>query len=309
VAVVKGFAFKYSERLKNWGEQIDTGVTKNWLTADEAQTFKTRLEQLRQLNQAVSDKGYARADLDDMEKQFSQYNIDLSHALDKPKPSAAAVPGLASKFEPEPAPNRFDSEISKFEQEDKRNHERVDTLFIGSSTFAMWSDLESRFKQFHPLNRGFGGSTLPEADHYLHRILNGYAPSRVVIYEGTNDVPLGHSARRIYEDFVKLEHDLRSERPKAEVFFISMSVPPSRLQWEAVYVETNLLIREFAEHTPHVHYIDVTPAMRDAHGGLRSDLFSSEDHLHMTARGYDEWTPIILHALESVPVPSDGPKH
>ncbi len=85
----KGFAFKYSERLKNWSEQIDMGTSKGWLTADEAQKFRTRLDGLRALNDSVSQKGYPRADLDDMEKQFTQYNIDLSNAASKPKTSSA----------------------------------------------------------------------------------------------------------------------------------------------------------------------------------------------------------------------------
>jgi hypothetical protein len=86
-----------------------------------------------------------------------------------------------------------------------------------------------------------------------------------------------------------------------------MSVPPSRLQWENVYLEGNRLIHEYAQHTPHVHYIDVTPVMLDSQRELRNDLFRF-DRLHMTARGYDEWTPIITRALESVPVQKDGRK-
>jgi hypothetical protein len=85
----KGYAFKYSERLKNWSEQIDMGVSKGWLTADEAQKFRKRLDGLKALNDSVSAKGYPKADLDDEEKQFTQYNIDLSNAASKPKTSAA----------------------------------------------------------------------------------------------------------------------------------------------------------------------------------------------------------------------------
>jgi hypothetical protein len=90
----KGYALKYAERVKNWGEQIDTGVSKGWLTADDASKFRSRLENLRQLNNSVSSKGYPKADLNDMEKQFNQFNIDLSHASATPK--TAATPGADS---------------------------------------------------------------------------------------------------------------------------------------------------------------------------------------------------------------------
>jgi hypothetical protein len=86
----KGFAFKYSERLKNWSEQVDMGISKGWLTADDAQKFKTRLADLKTLNDSVSGKGYPKADLDAMEKQFTQFNIDLSNTASKPKTSSAA---------------------------------------------------------------------------------------------------------------------------------------------------------------------------------------------------------------------------
>jgi len=89
VADTKGHSFKYSERLKNWAEQIDMGTTKGWLSADDATKFKARLEDLRKLNDSVSSKGYQKADLDDMEKQFTQFNIDLSHASATPAKAAA----------------------------------------------------------------------------------------------------------------------------------------------------------------------------------------------------------------------------
>ena len=89
VVDTKGYAFKYSQRLKNWAEQIDTGITKGWLSADDATKMKARLEELRKLNDSVSSKGYPRADLDDMEKQFTQFNIDLSHASETPAKAVA----------------------------------------------------------------------------------------------------------------------------------------------------------------------------------------------------------------------------
>lgn len=89
---VKQHNLKYGERVKNWGEQIDMGISKGWLTADEASTFKTRLDGLRQLNDSISAKGYPRAEQDDMEKQFNTFNIDLSTAASKPKTAAAPAP-------------------------------------------------------------------------------------------------------------------------------------------------------------------------------------------------------------------------
>ena len=45
--VIKGYAFKYKERFRNYAEQIDNGQAKGWLSAQKAGEFKDRLEQLK----------------------------------------------------------------------------------------------------------------------------------------------------------------------------------------------------------------------------------------------------------------------
>ena len=87
----KGYDFKYSERLKDWTTEIDKGVTKGWLTNDKAQQFRDRITQLRTLNETVSSHSYAKPELDDMEKQFNQFNIDLSHATENASAGSAAT--------------------------------------------------------------------------------------------------------------------------------------------------------------------------------------------------------------------------
>jgi hypothetical protein len=89
----KGYAFKYGQRIKDWRAEIDKGTEKGWLTSEEAKKFGDRLDQLKTLNETVKGKGYPKSDLDDMEKQFNQYNIDLSHATSK----ATAAPKAETK--------------------------------------------------------------------------------------------------------------------------------------------------------------------------------------------------------------------
>lgn len=87
--------FKYKERLKNWGEQIEMGLSKGWLNNADATVFKGRLEQLRTLEAEVSGRGYPKPELDDMEKQFTKFNQDLSDAGSKL--TSPAVPKGADK--------------------------------------------------------------------------------------------------------------------------------------------------------------------------------------------------------------------
>lgn len=194
--------------------------------------------------------------------------------------------------------NRFDGEIANFELADQAHAPAPGgTLFVGSSTFTKWTDLEKTFQQFHAINRGFGGATIPEIEHYFSRIITPYKPSRVVFYAGTNDIGDGHSAERVYQDFVAFAKELQTALPNTELYFISMSMPPCRTQFAHEYEGGNRLILAYCEKTPHLHYIDVTPVMRDADGKLNQALFRI-DRLHMTQQGYDAWTPLLTKALQ-----------
>lgn len=69
---------KYKQRLKNYAEQIEMGMTRGWLTPEQGARFKTELERLTKLESAVSAAGYPKDQLDDLEKQVTQFNIDLT---------------------------------------------------------------------------------------------------------------------------------------------------------------------------------------------------------------------------------------
>jgi len=83
---------KYKERLKNFQEQLEMGLARGWITEKEGAHFKARLETLKEIEKKVSAARYPKADLDDMEKQFTLYNQDFYKASNKPaiKPKAAS---------------------------------------------------------------------------------------------------------------------------------------------------------------------------------------------------------------------------
>jgi lysophospholipase L1-like esterase len=170
------------------------------------------------------------------------------------------------------------------------------TLFIGSSTFAHWHSLEQDLADCNALNRGFGGSTIPEVNYYTDRIAIKYKPARIVFYAGTNDIADGHSAKQVSDDFITFANKVHTALPQTQIYFISMSVAPSRTQRQSVYDEGNELVRAYARRTSYVHYIDVIPVMRTGEGKLKEQYFLP-DRLHMTSEGYAQWTPIIKAAL------------
>src|SRR6476469_10946946 len=83
----------------------------------------------------------------------------------------------------------FRNEIDAFRKKD-RVHMSVPytILFVGSSTFRIWKDVNDYFPGYPILNRGFGGSTLPDVIRYADEIIYPYKPRQVVIYGGDHDL-------------------------------------------------------------------------------------------------------------------------
>ena len=93
-------------------------------------------------------------------------------------------------------------EIQKFEEADQQNgltQNRI--LFTGSSSIRMWSTLKEDFAPMPVINRGFGGSTIPEVNHYAERIVHKYKPSLIVFYCGENDISESHPPAIVFQDF------------------------------------------------------------------------------------------------------------
>lgn len=82
------FVFKYKERFNTYDDQLQMGLSKGWLTEDEANRFKNELSRLRALELAIEKKGYPKEDVGSLDKQVTQFNVDFTRAANKPKPAA-----------------------------------------------------------------------------------------------------------------------------------------------------------------------------------------------------------------------------
>lgn len=197
--------------------------------------------------------------------------------------------------------DRFEKEIVAYEQKDQRNQPPVgQTVFVGSSTFTRWQSLEKDLSDLHPINRGFGGSTIPEINHYETRLIAPLKPSKIVFYAGTNDIADGHSAEQVCNDFKQFVNATHHDAPNADIYFISMSVAPSRLPMQTQFDQGNVLISDYTKTDPKLHFIDVRPVMRDEKNQLKAAYFGP-DQLHMTTEGYNAWIPVIRNALSKNP--------
>src|SRR5438132_1081545 len=67
---------------------------------------------------------------------------------------------------------KWEPEIKAFEAEDKTNPPPPGAiLFVGSSSIRLWKTLTQDFREYHVINRGFGGSEIADAVAFAERIV------------------------------------------------------------------------------------------------------------------------------------------
>ncbi len=195
--------------------------------------------------------------------------------------------------------SRFEKEIRAFEKEDSAlGINRHAILFAGSSSIRLWSSLEKDMFPLSVLNRGFGGSTLPELIHYADRIILPYKPDIIVLYCGENDLANDEtSADQVYNNFKKFYKYLRKQLPTTRLYYISIKPSVKRWEYWPKFKEANQKIAKFMRRHKRCYYIDTASKMLDENGVVYQDIFV-EDKLHMNAKGYAIWTGVLKPALQ-----------
>jgi len=194
----------------------------------------------------------------------------------------------------------FYSEISRFKQADSLYPpQQGSILFIGSSSFTKWTDVQDYFPGYPILNRGFGGSTLLDLIRYTADIVYPYHPKQILIYCGENDLASSDtlSPETLLSRFKFLIKLIRDKYPRIQVDYISMKPSPSRWSMRDRLMKGNSLIREFLKGQKNSSYINIYEAMLDKKGQIRPELYLG-DQLHMKPEGYKIWKEIILPYLK-----------
>jgi lysophospholipase L1-like esterase len=195
-------------------------------------------------------------------------------------------------------PRRFATDIAAFEAADKANPPpRHAVLFIGSSSIVRWKTLARDFPKHQVINRGFGGSELADSVYYFDRIVAPYQPRIIVLFAGSNDINGGKTPDEVFEDFKAFAAKVRAALPQTRLDYISITTSPSRWSQYQKVQQANRLIREYISQDSHLGYINVLPAMLGPDGRPKPDIYAL-DRLHMNAKGYAIWQPIIAPYLE-----------
>jgi lysophospholipase L1-like esterase len=189
----------------------------------------------------------------------------------------------------------FYSEIQQFKAQDSIHFPpKRAILFLGSSSFRKWEDVQKDFPGYKIINRGFGGSTIPDAIYYVDEIVFPYQPKQVVIYEGDNDLASSDkiTADSVLNRFERLFSTIRKHLPNTSIAFVSIKPSPSRQKLIPEMKKANSLIKNYLKNKGNTAFIDVYHKMLNKDDTPNKSLFI-EDELHMNAKGYAIWQKTI----------------
>src|SRR5690606_38421050 len=169
-------------------------------------------------------------------------------------------------------------------------------VFTGSSSVRMWTTLAGDFPGVPVLNRGFGGSQLRDAIWYADQVAIRYAPRRIVLYAGDNDIDAGRTPEQVRDDFRAFGARIRRDLPDVPIAWLAIKPSLARIDQLPVQQRANALVKAEAARMRDVDFIAVATPMLDAGGRPRGELFL-DDGLHMNREGYELWRGIVAPYL------------
>ncbi len=196
-------------------------------------------------------------------------------------------------------PDAWEASIRAFESRDRRLPPAPGMIvFVGSSSFTLWSTLEADMAPLPVLNRGFGGARLADVLHYAGRIVVAYRPRAVVLFAGTNDIawPRPASPRQVYEGYLAVERCIRSSLPNRPLYFVAITPTIARWGYWHIVQEANRLICEHMRSDPCLHFIDLADRLLGTDGKPDRRLYRA-DGLHPNRKGYEQWIAILKPML------------
>lgn len=197
--------------------------------------------------------------------------------------------GSAIKAQP------FAEDIAAFKKQDSvKFPSKNSILFIGSSSITMWKDIKTYFPGYPVINRGFGGSSLPDLIRYVNDIVFPYQPKQIVIYCGENDLAASDTVTQqmVLGRFITLFTNIREKLPGVHIVYVSMKPSPSRHYLKEKLIAGNAAIKNFLKRRKKTGFVNVYKKMINVDGTPKADLFL-EDELHMNEKGYAIWQKAI----------------
>ncbi len=172
------------------------------------------------------------------------------------------------------------------------------TVFYGSSSMRMWEDLNEDFKNYLPVNLGFGGSTLEACVYFFNAIVTPVqSAQKIIIYAGDNDLGDGRSPDEVLIFYRQMKTLVDEHFPSVHCFYISIKPSISRWNINDKIRRTNKLIQsEIEASDSNMKFINIYDAMLTNENYPNKQYYDG-DGLHMTRQGYEVWKQILLEQV------------
>lgn len=214
--------------------------------------------------------------------------------------AAIAVSGCRTVDDPvrTAAAEKWSKELAAFAREDAASPPPSGAmLFVGSSSFRLWTNLAAAFPERRVINRGFGGSQMHELLALIDHLVWPYDAREIFVYEGDNDIANSKAPARLADEFRQFARRVHRHRPDSTIYFVAIKPSPKRVQLLGQATEANRLVREYCESKSWLRFIDVATPMLDAAGKPRPELFGPDD-LHLNGAGYELWKNLLRAELD-----------
>jgi lysophospholipase L1-like esterase len=170
-------------------------------------------------------------------------------------------------------------------------------VFVGSSIFHRWTNLQAQMAPLPIANLAFDGAVTEDILRLVDSRVLPRRPKVVVYYCGSNDISLGEPAAPIVTRIRQFIDRVNTALPESEVVFVSINRAPDKQDRWDVVDDVNRQIQKYAAANGRVTFVDVNPALFNADGSSRLELFMN-DRLHLRAAAYEEFARILRPVLE-----------
>jgi hypothetical protein len=198
---------------------------------------------------------------------------------------------------------KWEDEIRAFEAADAADPPAPgQVLFLGDSDIRFWREdgrFERDFAGLAAINRGFGGARTWEMVAYFPRIVEPYAPGRIVYNCGDNDLLApGVTDAMILAGFRVFVELVRERLPlTGRIFYTSIKPCPKLLHLWPRQQRVNELIRAYCAGGADLQFIDYWQTVLNPDGTIRQSAFRA-DGVHLAPAHYGEWTAILRPLID-----------
>jgi lysophospholipase L1-like esterase len=172
----------------------------------------------------------------------------------------------------------------------------VKIVFTGSSSVEYWSTTgkeiwDAKYAPLGAVNYGIGGD---RTEHNLWRIIDGefdgLNPEMVVVYCGTNNVPVYPSNDEVVRGMVELMDEIARRLPNTKILYVNLNPrgdqSPIGDYWNRLkYINNQTTL----QHDGKKRFVfDMFDDLIVSWGQIKTELFQG-DKLHLNADGYAQW--------------------